>query len=256
MPKKFHKSWSMQASADGQSADVFILGEIVPGGYEWDESDTSAQSFQRDLQLLGDVSAIKVHLDSIGGSVFEGVAIGNMLSMHKATVDMYVISLAASIASIIAMAGDHIYMPANAMMMVHNPSMFAWGNPADLRKQADDLDHIGASMKQTYLNRAGDKLDEQTITELMDNETWLSAQEAVDYGLADEIISPVNAAASISNKWADRYRNVPENLLRNQSEQPAAIVGGGDPAIAAGLNPRPKNEPSLLSKKLKILRGE
>lgn len=253
MPKKFHKFWSMQASADGQSADVFILGEIVPSGWEWDESDTSAQSFQKDLQALGDVSTINLHVNSPGGAVFDGVTIGNMLSMHKATVNTYVDGLAASIASIIAMAGNHVYMPANAMLMVHNPSMFAWGNPADLRKQADDLDHISTSMKQTYLNKAGDKLDEQKITELMDNETWLSAQECVDYGLADEIISPVNAAASLSNKWADRYKHVPENLLRNQSEQPAVAVGGGDPVVAAGPIPQ---QSSLLAKKLKILRGE
>jgi ATP-dependent Clp protease protease subunit len=253
---KVHKFWSLQASADGQSADVYLLGEIVTSGWEWDESDTSAQTFQKDLQALGDVSTINLHVNSPGGSVFDGVAIGNMLSMHKATVNTYVDGLAASIASVIAMSGDHIFMPANAMMMIHNPLNGVWGNSSDLRKAADDLDHIGESMKQSYLNKAGDKLDEQALTNLMDNETWLSAQEAVDYGLADEILAPVNAAASLSNKFASLYKHIPENLLRNQSEQPAAIVGGGDPVIAAGLNPQPKNELSLVSKKLKILRGE
>ncbi|TGA95293.1 Clp protease ClpP, partial [Sporolactobacillus shoreae] len=76
----------MEASADGQSADVFLLGEIVPSGWEWD-ADQSAASFKKDLDALGDVSTINLHINSPGGSVFEGVAIGNMLKQNKAQVN-------------------------------------------------------------------------------------------------------------------------------------------------------------------------
>ena len=116
------------------------------------------------------------------------------------------------------MSGDAIFMPSNAMMMIHNPWTLAVGNANELRKQADDLDQITKSSVQTYLNKAGDKLNEATLKELMDNETWLTAQEAVDYGLADEVMEPNKAAASISKKFAERYIHVPKQLVVSNNE--------------------------------------
>ena len=106
------------------------------------------------------------------------------------------------------------------MLMIHNPWTYAVGNANELRKQADDLDQITKSSVQTYLAKAGDKLDEQTLKQLMDDETWLTAQEAVDYGLADEVMEPNKAAASISKRFVERYRHVPEQLIK-QTEQKA-----------------------------------
>ena len=100
------------------------------------------------------------------------------------------------------------------MMMVHNPWVMAIGNASELRKQADDLDQITKSSVQTYLAKAGDKLDEKTLTQLMDDETWLTAQEAVDYGLADEVMEPNKAVASINKQFVSRYRHVPEQLIK------------------------------------------
>ncbi|TGA95715.1 Clp protease ClpP [Sporolactobacillus shoreae] len=193
---------------------------------------------------MGDVSTINLHINSPGGSVFEGVAIGNMLKQNKAQVNVFVDGLAASIASVIAMAGDHIAMPANAMMMIHNPWSYVVGNAADMRKEADDLDHINESMKQTYLAKAGDKLDTDTLGTLMDAETWLSAQEAVGYGLADEVLEANQAAACVSEKLFAKYKHVP-----------AALAGGGDPTPQPGPTPQEPKQPSLLSQKLKILKG-
>lgn len=193
-------------------AEMYIDGEIVTD--ELYDSDTSAAGFRDALKSLGDVKNINLHINSPGGSVFEGIAIYNMLKQNPAKVNVYVDGLAASIASVIAMSGDAIFMPKNAMMMIHNPWTMAVGNADELRKQADDLDQITKASVVTYLNKADGKLDENTLKELMDNETWLTAQEAVDYGLADEVMEPNKAAASIDKCFAQRYRNVPKQLLQ------------------------------------------
>ena len=246
--RKQNKFYKMEALSD-KEASISIYGEITDSGYEWDETDVSASTFKKDLDALGPVDVINLHINSPGGSVFSGLVIGNMLKQNKAAVNCIVDGLAASIASIIAVSADKVSMPSNSMMMVHNASTIAVGNSDDLRKQADDLDHINASMKQTYLSKAGDKLDLETISSLMDAETWLSADEAVSYGLADEVLEPNQAAACVSKKLFAKYKHVP-----------AALAGGGDPAHMSGPTLQtPKQEapkPSLLSQKLKLLRGE
>lgn len=201
----------MKQSNDQSSADIFIDGEIVDD--EWEDSDTSAAGFRDELKQLGNPGTINLHINSPGGSVFEGVAIYNMLKQNAAKVNTYVDGLAASIASVIAMSGDTIFMPSNAMMMIHNPYTMAMGNANELRKQADDLDQITKSSVTIYLDKAGDKLDEATLKSLMDDETWLTAQEAVDYGLADKVLEPNKAAASISSKFAERYQHIPKQLI-------------------------------------------
>lgn len=196
---------------------MYIDGEIVTDEYE--DSDTSAARFRDALKSLGDVKNINLHINSPGGSVFEGIAIYNMLKQNSAHINVYVDGLAASIASVIAMSGDAIFMPSNSMMMIHNPWTMAVGNANELRKQADDLDQITKSSVQTYLAKAGDKLDEDTLKQLMNDETWLTAQEAVDYGLADEVMEPNKAAASINKSFAQRYKHVPEQLIKDEAKQ-------------------------------------
>lgn len=216
-------------SADGSnSADIFIYGDIV--SYRWDESDTSASSFKEDLDNLGDVSTINLYINSPGGSVFEGIAIHNMLKRHKAKVNVYVDALAASIASVIAMAGDTIIMPKNSMLMIHNPWTFTWGNAAELRKAADDLDRIGNSSKQTYLQKAGDKLSEEKLQEMLDAETWLSADEAFEYGLCDVVEEANQMAASISEDFLSKYKNVPEQLKNQGENQQKTVISAEEMA--------------------------
>lgn len=225
LEKKF---WSMTKNEN--NADISIFGEIVTSGYEWYESDVSASGFQKDLKGLGEVDTINLHINSPGGSVFDGIAIYQMLVQHKAKINVYVDGLAASIASVIAMAGDNIYIPKNAMLMVHNPWTMAVGNASELRKQADDLDKIGQSMQESYLSKTNGKLDQETLQKLLDDETWLSADDAVAYGFADEVLEENRAAACVSNELFAKYRNVPKDLTAK------------------------KEEPSLVSKKIKILK--
>lgn len=216
MDKKPNKFWEMKMSANNSSsADIFIYGDIV--SYAWFEDETSASTFKSELDGLGDISNINLYINSPGGSVFEGVAIHNMLKRHKAKVNVYVDALAASIASVIAMAGDTIHMPKNSMLMIHNPWTFAMGNAADLRKTADDLDRIGNSTKQTYLEKSGTKLTEQKLQEMLDAETWLSADEAFAFGLCDVVQDANQMAVSINEDFISKCKNVPKQLISQQN---------------------------------------
>lgn len=206
------KFWEVKQSANKEEADIYIFGEIV--SYKWDDADTTAASFQKDLKELGEVNRINLHINSPGGSVFEGIAIGNMLKQHKAHVTAHVDALAASIASVIVASCDKVVMPENSMLMIHNPWTFSMGNAKELRKQADDLDKIAESSVVTYLSKASDKLSEEKIKEIMDEETWLSAAEAYEYGLCDVVESANQMAASISKKLFEAYQNVPTKLLQ------------------------------------------
>lgn len=206
----------MKMSADAsESADIFIYGDIVR--YQWDDTDTTASSFKEDLDNLGEISTINLYINSPGGSVFEGVAIHNMLKRHKAKVNVHVDALAASIASVIAMAGDTIFMPKNSMMMIHNPWTIALGNAKELRKVADDMDRIAVSAVQSYLGKAGDKLAEEKLQEMLDAETWLSADEALECGLCDVVEEANQMAASISEEYVARFKNVPKQLISQQN---------------------------------------
>lgn len=205
------KYLTVKAKANPLEADMYIDGEIVTD--EVEDTDTSAAGFRDALKDLGDVKTINLHINSPGGSVFEGIAIYNMLKNSKAKVNIYVDAVAASIASVICMAGDAIFMPSNSMLMIHNPYTIAMGNAKQLRKVADDMDQIAKAIKESYLSKAGNKLDEDLLGQIMDKETWLTAQEAYDVGLCDEIIDANQAVASINNPFAKHFKAIPESLL-------------------------------------------
>lgn len=130
---------------------------------------------------------IEVHLNSYGGDMFEGIAIKNHLRQREEKVVVYIDGVAASSASVIAMAGDEIIMPADTQLMIHNPWTYAAGNAKDLRKIADDLDKSEISIRASYLHRF--KGDEAELIALLDEESWLTAEEAVTLGLADKVLT-------------------------------------------------------------------
>lgn len=212
MSKKY---WEFK-NKTATEADLFLYIEIASwgGGY----AAHSAQSFKQELDNLGDLDTLNIYINSPGGDVFEGNTIMNMIKRKKCTKNVYVDGLAASIASVIAMAGDKIIMPNNAMMMIHNAWTYAAGNSQELRKLADDLDKVNASIRQTYLDKAGDKLDEETLTTLMDNETWLTAQECYDYGLCDQVGEDKSVAAKFDLNTLSNYRNTPVNYVLRQAK--------------------------------------
>lgn len=182
--------WEIKQSASPNTLDLYIYGDVEGDGYDWwhgtvIESETSANHFREELAKHPNVEQINIYINSYGGSVFEGTAIYNQLKRHSAHKTVYIDGFACSIASVIAMAGDEIVMPKNALMMIHNMWMCACGNAAELRKAADNLDIINTAGRGAYMEKAGDKLDEAKLIEMMDNETWLTAQQCIEYGLAD-----------------------------------------------------------------------
>lgn len=190
MPKPVKTIWAVKQEA--QSLEIYLYDDIVPDGEDWwtgekISSDTSANHVQQVLEAAGDVNAINVYVNSYGGDVKEGIGIYNLLLRSKAYKTAYIDGFACSIASVIPMACDKIIMGANTLMMIHNASMGAWGTSADLRKAADDLDVINSAAVKSYLLKAGDKLDEAALHAMLDQEKWLTAEQCIQYGLADDI---------------------------------------------------------------------
>jgi ATP-dependent Clp protease protease subunit len=202
------KFWNF-IKKDASSGELQLYGEIADSTWWGDE--VTPKDFKADLDALGDISTLDVYINSPGGDVFAGQAIYSMLKRCKSQVNVYVDGLAASSASLVAMAGDKITMPENAMMMIHNAWTIVQGNANDLRKQAEAMDKVDASIKTAYLAKAPDLTDSK-LTEMMDAETWLSAQDAVDLGLADEIEDAKDYAASLRGRLFDSYRHVPNDL--------------------------------------------
>lgn len=165
-------------------ATINIYGDIT--SWAWEElGEVSAYNLSKQLEELQDVAKINVHISSYGGEVKEGLAIYNALRAHKAKVVTYCDSFACSIASVIFMAGDERIMNAASLLMVHNAWTYASGNAAELRKQADDLEVITSASVEAYKSVA--KISEEEIRTLMDNETWIAPEKAVEYGFATGI---------------------------------------------------------------------
>jgi len=185
-PSKFRarlaseRKWYSINNLAGGEADVMLYGEIGWMG-------TSAEDFVSDLKQL-QANQINLHLSSPGGGVFDGIAIMNALRAHPANVTVYVDSLAASIASVIAMAGDRIIVRQAAEFMIHEASGLVIGNAGDCREMAELLDRQSDKIAGIYAARAGGTVEDWRAA--MAKETWYSAQEAVDAGLADEIDEP------------------------------------------------------------------
>lgn len=167
-------------------ATIRLYDVIDSWGGEW---GVSAVEFAAALDgLPADTSEIRLHLNSPGGEVFEGVAIHSLLRQHPASVTVVVDALAASAASFIAMAGDRIVMTPYAQMMIHDAWGYASGNAAVMRDIADRLDHLSDTSAAMYAARAGGTVADWRTA--MIAETWYSADEAVAAGLADEVGEP------------------------------------------------------------------
>lgn len=178
------KYFQLTTSEDGTTADLDIYGDI--SSCWWDDDAMSASKLSKQLDELGDVSQINVHINSYGGEVAEGLAIYSALRRHKARVRTTCDGFACSIASVIFMAGDERLMSDASLLMIHNAWTSAWGvNAADLRKLADDMDTITSASKSAYMARVS--ITEDKLTELMDAETWISPADAVDMGFATAI---------------------------------------------------------------------
>lgn len=168
---------------EGTTASIDIYGDIT--SWPWLESDVSAHNLSQRLADLDGVDTIEVNINSYGGEVAEGLAIYNALKRHGARVVTRCDGFACSIASVIFSAGDERIMHEASLLMIHNAWVTASGNAAELRKQADDLETITNASKSAYM--ANVSIAEDELTALMDAESWISPQDAVDMGFATSI---------------------------------------------------------------------
>lgn len=217
------KFWNFKAA--DKRAELQLYGDISDASW-WGDEITPKQ-FKADLDALGDISELDIYINSGGGDVFAGFAIYNMLKRHAATKTVYVDGLAASIASVIAMVGDKIVMPENAMMMIHNAWTIAIGNKAEIRKIADEMERIDGQIEQIYADRTGN----DDIASLMEAETWMTGAEAVEKGFADELEPNKKIAASLGGGSLLVFNSLTGaidsyDLKRYRKEPPAEHRGG------------------------------
>ena len=200
------KYWNLAVKEDNADvADLYLYNVIDDFAYEG-YSD-SAESILKDINSLGNIKTLNVFINSPGGSVFEGISIKNMLERQKLKgcfINVVIDGLAASIASVIAMAGDKITMPENALMMIHRASCGCIGNADDFAKQIEVLNKIDLVLTNTYVTRSNGLLTEEDITNMFNSgDTWLTAQEAKDFGLCDEITEKLEAVAKYEDCTKD-----------------------------------------------------
>ncbi|RQR45580.1 MULTISPECIES: head maturation protease, ClpP-related [unclassified Burkholderia] len=202
--KRNRKWWDIRAQANAAGeVEIRIYNEIGFWG-------TDAQTFVTQLDAAAaNPSAIVVAINSMGGDVFDAFAIYNALRRHAGKVKVRVDGVAASAASLIAMAGDEIVMPENAMLMIHNAHTVTAGEAKDLRRIADLLDNAGDGILAAYAAKSGQSVDE--IRALMDAETWLTAAQAKEKGFCDTIEAAVKMSASVSSTaLLARFSAVPD----------------------------------------------
>lgn len=194
--------------------EILIYSDI---GESWFSEGVTAKSVKSQLDSMKDATEITVRINSPGGDVFDGFAIYNLLAQHPAEITVKVDGIAASAASVIAMAGDKIEMAANAMLMIHNPWTFAMGDSESLGKTITLLDQIKGSILTTY--RTKSSLSEEELSDLMDAETWFDAQGAIDAGLATDIVckSEKAKAKNAAKPW---IRNAPQDKEHAKPEPP------------------------------------
>lgn len=219
------RSWfEFSAMAAEKSASIAIRGYIG----DWGVND---QDFSRDIESLGEVENLSVSINSRGGDIVQALSIFNILRNHRAHVTVRVDGVAASSASIIAMAADEIVMPANTLMLVHRPLIDGWitAGEDDLRALADDLAVFQGALVETYKARTGKSEDE--LKTLLAEDRWMTAEEAVELGFADRV-EELNRPSAVALAEAV---SIPESVIAkvNALEAQADASAEDDAQLAA-----------------------
>lgn len=249
----------IRAAAAGADEDRSISIYDVIGLDYWTGEGVTAKRIAAALRAMGD-GPVTVNLNSPGGDMFEGLAIYNLLREHKGEVTVKVLGLAASAGSIIAMAGDKVQIARAGFFMVHNSWVLASGNRNDLREIADWLEPFDAAMTDIYVARSG--MEAKTVAKLMDAESWIGGSDAIERGLADELLpsdqvgrgeSRANSAAARRIEAALRSSGMPKSeAMRLISEFKSS---SGDPAGGGEGDPTEREPVKPGADVLQALRG-
>lgn len=235
-------SWyQIKAQANqNDPVEVLIYDEI---GY-W---GVSAQDFVSEFNQI-DADEIHIRINSPGGSVFEGMAIYNAIRRHKAKITTFIDGLAASMASIIALAGDEVHMAQNAYFMIHNPWGFTYGEASDMRKYADRLDDMREQLANVY--QAKTDMDRAAILQAMDDETWYSGDAAKENGFVDILTETLDIAASYrGTDAASRFNKSPIRITALTEKEPVA-------EIEPPSQQQPETPSRLIAAKLDLLKAQ
>lgn len=225
--------------------ELLLFGSI---GEDWFGEGITDKSFNEALQTLGNVNTIRLRINSGGGDVFDATAIYNMLVKHGANVIVEIEGVAASAATLIAMAGDEIHISENAHFMIHAASGVAWGNAEAMRQYLKLLDDADHQIRLTYSARTGIPVDE--LVEMMDHDNWMTAQEAFDLGFVDVLdelksvtphVTPTEAVAASSGAPKRLPSLTPERLaaMASNLHSLAASVSPAAPKTPTGSSPNP-----------------
>ena len=212
-----------QLAKHENKAVLNIFGDIVDDVYE---DGVCALSIAYELEQLGEVDSIDVYINSYGGSVAQGFSIYNQLKNHPAKVRTICNGFACSIASVIFLAGDERIMQGASLLMIHNPFCMTMGNASELRKTADDLDKMAQVSIDLYCQTTG--LDESTIKDMMDKETWLSATDALELGFAtdvenkNEVDEPLKIVQSVRTSLINKILNDQQMMTQEEPQEEVA----------------------------------
>lgn len=212
-----------QLAKHENTATLHIFGDIVDDVYD---DGVCALSFAYELEQLGEVDSIDVYINSYGGSVAQGFSIYNQLKNHPAKIRTICNGFACSIASVIFLAGDERIMQGASLLMIHNPFCMTMGNASELRKTADDLDKMAQVSIDLYCQATG--LDESTIKDMMDKETWLSASDALELGFAtnveikNEMDEPLRIVQSVRTNLINKILNDQQVMTQEEPQEEVA----------------------------------
>lgn len=217
MPKDNLKELLQVKNMTDTKAELYFYGDIVSSWWgAWDDTDQYPESVKNFLSEAKGKD-LDIHINSGGGSVFAGITIYNMLKNHNGNKTVYIDGVAASIASVIAMAGDKVIMRTGSSLMIHKPSVVLWGgyNADDLSKMAKDLDVIQECIMQVYKENILDEKDLKTIEKMVNEETWLTSDEATKY-FNIEVEQELNAVAC-NSEYLEKFSNktVRKDLVNN-----------------------------------------
>lgn len=252
------------AATPAATAEIFIYGDI---GESWYGDTITAAQFVKDIAELN-AQAITVRINSYGGSVTDGIAIHNAIKRHPAAVTVCIDGIAASIASLIAMAGDTVEMSENSMLMIHAPWTLAMGNSADLRATADMLDSWATAMSTSYASKSGQTADAMRALLTDGADHWYTAADALAAGFVNTVVtaSPESASAmaSFGAALTTRYRTAPESLVQRNSvaaattTQELSMPQGNNTPQAAVTNPATPaaNAPDVAAIQAAAVQGE
>ena len=197
------EKWYDIQNKAGTTADVYIFDEIGTYG-------VTAQEFITDIKDLKN-TPINLRINSLGGDVFDGMAMYNVIKRREAKTTVYIEGIAASIATIIALGADEVVMAENSLFMIHNAWGGSMGEAKDMRKTADTLDKITGELTDIYIKKTG--LPYDSLAEMMDEETWLNAQEAFNYGFIDTISDSIKVAAKYD---VSKFKNITQEEIQNK----------------------------------------